>query len=65
MQLGKTRRGSDTAVVLIEGSRLFTLAAKTLSEILHAANPGQAAKAAVDASKPPEPLGSQTFLAPV
>ncbi|HXD86321.1 MAG TPA: fumarylacetoacetate hydrolase family protein [Urbifossiella sp.] len=65
MQLGKIRRASGAAVVLIEDGRLFTSTAKTLAEILHAANPAQAAKAAVDASIAPEPLGSQTFLAPV
>ncbi|HEY2911119.1 MAG TPA: fumarylacetoacetate hydrolase family protein, partial [Gemmataceae bacterium] len=52
-------------VVMVAERRVFTLAAKTLAEILHAANPAHAAKAAVDASIAPEPLGSQTFLAPV
>lgn len=65
MQLGKIRRGDGSAVVLVENGAVRTLKAKTLAEVLHAANPAQTAKAAVDASVPAEPLGSQKLLAPV
>jgi 2-dehydro-3-deoxy-D-arabinonate dehydratase len=65
MQLGKIRRANNIAVVLIEGGSVHTLKAKTLAEILHAASPAAAAKASVDSSIPTEPLGMQTFLAPV
>lgn len=65
MQLGKIRRASGDVVVLVENKTVHTLKAKTLAEILHAANPAAAAKASVDSSVPAEPLGSQAFLAPV
>lgn len=65
MQLGKIRRGSVGAVVLIENGTVHTLNAKSLAEILHAPNPAQTAKASVDVSIPAEPLGTQRFLAPV
>ena len=65
MQLGKIRRGTADIVVMIENGSVFTLKAKTIAEILHAGSPAQAAKASVDSSVPAEPLGSQTFLAPV
>ncbi|HEY3788174.1 MAG TPA: fumarylacetoacetate hydrolase family protein, partial [Urbifossiella sp.] len=66
MQLGKIRRASGDAVVLIENGRVLTLDRKaSLADILHSANPAQTAKASVDASIPPETLGSHTFLAPV
>lgn len=65
MQLGKIRRASGDAVVVVEDRRVFTLKSKSLAEILHAPNPAHAAKAAIDSAIAPEPLGKQTFLAPV
>ena len=65
MQLGKIRRASGDAVVLVENKTVHMLNAKTLAEILHAANPVAAAKASVDSAVAAEPLGTQTFLAPV
>jgi 2-dehydro-3-deoxy-D-arabinonate dehydratase len=65
MQLGKIRRGTTDHVVLVENGTVHTLKSKTLAELLHAADPAKAAKAAVDASIPAEPLGSQTWLSPV
>ncbi len=65
MQLGKIRRRTADVVVLVEDAVVHALKAKTLAEILHATNPGQTAQSLVDASVASEPLGSQTFLAPV
>ena len=71
MQLGKIRRPSGDAVVLVEAGRLFTLdlgrqpGLATLADVLHSTNPLQAAKSIIDASIQPEPLGDQTFLAPI
>src|SRR5262245_6804109 len=65
MQLGKIRRGNGSAVVLVEHGKVHSLKTQSLAEILHAASPAVAARAAVDATVAPEPLGSQNFLAPV
>jgi 2-dehydro-3-deoxy-D-arabinonate dehydratase len=72
MQFGKMRRaGGETAVVLVEGGRVFTLDmyrrpdVPTLADLLSAPNPGQLARELCDVTTPPEPLGGQTFLAPI
>jgi 2-dehydro-3-deoxy-D-arabinonate dehydratase len=65
MQLGKIRRGNADAVVLVENGTMHELKAKSLAEILHAANPAETAKSLVDASHAAEPFGTQSFLAPV
>jgi len=71
MQLGKIRRASGDAVVLVENGRLSTLdlgkrpGIATLADVLHSASPLQTAKSIVNPSLPLEPLGDQTFLAPV
>jgi len=72
MQFGKIRRANgDNAVVLIDSGQVFTLDmgrqpdVTTLAELLHAANPLRTARELVDVSTPPEPLGDQTFLAPI
>ena len=64
MQFGKVRRASgDTAVVAVENGQVFALNTTSLADLLHGPNPLQAARAAIAA--PPEPLGNQTFLAPI
>jgi 2-dehydro-3-deoxy-D-arabinonate dehydratase len=72
MQFGKIRRANgDNAVVLIDSGQVFTLdmgrqpEVTTLAELLHAANPLRTARELVDVSISPEPLGDQTFLAPI
>lgn len=72
MQLGKVRRPSgETAVVLVDAGRVFTLnmAARpgvaTLADLLHSPSPLQTAREISDTAVPSEPLGSQAFLAPV
>ena len=65
MQLGKTRRTSGDAVVLIDNGVVHTLKATTLADVLHSANPRATAKSSIDATIAPEPLGTQTFRAPV
>ena len=67
MQLGKIRRPTgDTAVVLIDDGRLFTIGRKaTLANILHSTSPAQTAKSIIDSTIAPESLGKQIFLAPV
>jgi len=71
MQFGKIRRGSHTFAVVVEGDNVFTLdlqrdpAVTNLADILHAANPLEVARSLIDTSTIPEPLGSQTFLAPI
>lgn len=72
MQFGKIRRpAGDTAVVLVEAGQVFTLdmTAKpgiaTLADLLHRLSPLDTARELIDTVVPPEPLGGQTFLAPV
>ena len=65
MQLGKIRKTTGDAVVLIDNGVVHTLKAATLADVLHSANPAATAKSSIDASIAPEPLGNQTFLAPV
>jgi 2-dehydro-3-deoxy-D-arabinonate dehydratase len=66
MQLGKIRRPTGDTVVLIDRGQIFTLnRTTTLADVLHAANPAQAAKEALDPAVTSEPLGHQTFLAPI
>lgn len=65
MQLGKIRRGNDTAVVLVEAGRAHTLRTNSLSDVLHAANPAEMARSLVDPSHSPAPSASLAFLAPV
>lgn len=72
MQFGKIRQASgEIAVVLVEAGQVFTLdmnrqpEVTCLADLLHATNPLQVARELVDVSIQPEPLGDQTFLAPV
>jgi 2-dehydro-3-deoxy-D-arabinonate dehydratase len=67
MQLGKMRRPSGQVVaVLVDGGRVFTLkAGTTLADLLHAPSPLDTARELIDTDVPTEPLGRQTFLAPV
>src|SRR5947209_139211 len=72
MQFGKVRRATgETAVVLVEGGRVFALDmyrrpdVATLADLLAAPNPAQVAREVMDVTSPPEPLGGQTFLAPI
>jgi 2-dehydro-3-deoxy-D-arabinonate dehydratase len=72
MQFGKIRKPTgETAVVLVEGGRVFALDmyrrpdVATLADLLAAANPAQVAREVVDVTLSPEPLGGQTFLAPI
>lgn len=72
MQFGKIRRPvGDTAVVLVEAGQVFTLdmtarpGVATLADLLHGRSPLDTARELIDTDVPPEPLGGQTFLAPV
>jgi 2-dehydro-3-deoxy-D-arabinonate dehydratase len=72
MQFGKIRKPSgETAVVLVEGGRVFYLDlyrrpdVATLADLLASPHPGQLARELCDVTTPPEPLGGQTFLAPI
>lgn len=72
MQFGKIRRpNGDTAVVLVEAGQVFTLdmtanpGIATLADLLHAPDPLGTAREIIDTDVSPEPLGGQTFLAPV
>jgi 2-dehydro-3-deoxy-D-arabinonate dehydratase len=72
MQFGKIRRASgEVAVVAVEHGQVFTLdcgrdpAVTCLADVLHTPNPLQVARNLIDVTVAPEPLGAQTFLAPV
>jgi 2-dehydro-3-deoxy-D-arabinonate dehydratase len=71
MQLGKIRRASGEAVVLVENGRVSILDMQalpgiaTLADVLHSSSPLRTAKSIIDSSLPSEPPGNQTFLAPV
>jgi 2-dehydro-3-deoxy-D-arabinonate dehydratase len=71
MQFGKIRRGDNTFAVAVEHGQVFTLdllrdpAIACLADLLHGADPIDAARTLIDASVPREPLGSQQFLAPI
>jgi 2-dehydro-3-deoxy-D-arabinonate dehydratase len=71
MQFGKIRRADGDAAVAVENGTVFTLDLDTdpllasLADLLHGPDPVAATRALVDPTVPPEPLGSQTFLAPI
>src|SRR5262245_21946092 len=71
MQFGKVRRGNETAVVVVESGQVLTLdmqrfpAITSLADLLHADNPVLTVHTLIDTGVRPEPLGNQTFLAPV
>jgi 2-dehydro-3-deoxy-D-arabinonate dehydratase len=65
MQLGKVRRAGGPAVVAVENGQVLTLAATSLADVLHSPDPIATARTLVDKTVPPEPLGGQTFLAPI
>ncbi|MBA4066294.1 MAG: 2-hydroxyhepta-2,4-diene-1,7-dioate isomerase, partial [Isosphaera sp.] len=65
MQLGKVRRAGGPAVVAVENGQVLTLTAASLADVLHSPDPIATARTLVDRRVPPEPLGSQTFLAPI
>lgn len=65
MQLGKIRRGTAEAVVLVENGAAHALRANTLAEVLHSAKPAETARSLVDPSHSPVPAESLSFLAPV
>lgn len=72
MQFGKMRRASgEVAVVAVENGQVFTIdialepEVSSLAELLLQPDPVAAARELIDPRFAPEPLGSQTFLAPV
>src|SRR5207344_2725649 len=68
---GKIRRGGGVVAVLVENGKVFALdlsrdpAIATLADLLHLPNPLQACRGLIDTGVAPEPLGAQTFLAPI
>jgi 2-dehydro-3-deoxy-D-arabinonate dehydratase len=72
MQFGKIRqRSGETAVVLVEAGQVFALklngdpAIASLADLLNTPTPLETARAFIDTSVAPLPLGNQTFLAPI
>lgn len=71
MQFGKIRRASGDHVVAIENGQVFTLdtaldpEVPSLAALLAQPNPIAAARELIDPRFAPEPLGGQTFLAPI
>jgi 2-dehydro-3-deoxy-D-arabinonate dehydratase len=71
MQFGKIRRAGSDAAVAIENGQVFTIdlagnpEITSLASLLTQPNPIAAARELIDPRFAPEPLGSQTFLAPV
>jgi len=71
MQFGKIRRESGVAVVAIEKEQVFTVdmaldpEVGSLADLLARPNPIAAVRELIDPRFAPEPLGGQTFLAPI
>jgi 2-dehydro-3-deoxy-D-arabinonate dehydratase len=72
MQFGKIRQASgDTTAVLVEAGQVYALDLgkrpdiACLADLLNAQTPLETARASIDASVAPAPLGNQTFLAPI
>src|SRR5262245_13138589 len=71
MQFGKIRRAGEDVAVAVEHGQVFTLdcgrdpAVTCLADLLHGPEPMNTARTIIDTAVAPEPLGNQTFLAPV
>src|SRR3984957_20257613 len=71
MQFGKIRRDGTDFTVAVKRGQVFTLdllrdpAITCLADVLHSADPLAVARELIDTSITLEPLGSQSFLAPV
>jgi 2-dehydro-3-deoxy-D-arabinonate dehydratase len=71
MQFGKVRRATGDAVVAVENDMVLTIdtarepEVASLADLLHHPNPREILRELIDARFAPEPLGGQTFLAPV
>src|SRR5262245_13253544 len=71
MQFGKVRRASGDAVVMVEGDTVLTVdvarepEVASLTDLLCHPNPREVVRELIDARFAPEPLGNQTFLAPI
>src|SRR5262245_41703496 len=71
MQFGKIRRAGGEVAVAVEHGQVFTLdllrdpAFTCLADLLHGPDPVNTARTLIDTAVEPEPLGSQTFLAPI
>jgi 2-dehydro-3-deoxy-D-arabinonate dehydratase len=71
MQFGKVRRANGDAVVMVENETVFTVdvarepEVASLSDLLCNNNPSETARELIDTRFAPEPLGNQTFLAPI
>src|SRR5262245_15562636 len=71
MQFGKIRRASGDAVVVVENNMVLTVdtarepEVASLADLLCHPNPREILHELIDTRFAPEPLGSQTFLAPV
>src|SRR5262245_11157209 len=71
MQFGKIRRAGEDVAVAVEHGQVFTLdcgrdpAVTCLADLLHGPEPVNTARTIIDTAVAPEPLGNQTFLAPV
>ncbi|MBA4190452.1 MAG: 2-hydroxyhepta-2,4-diene-1,7-dioate isomerase [Planctomycetaceae bacterium] len=71
MQFGKIRRANSDHVVAIENNNVFTLdmaldpEISSLAALLAKSDPVMTARELIDPRFAPEPLGDQTFLAPI
>jgi 2-dehydro-3-deoxy-D-arabinonate dehydratase len=71
MQFGKIRRAAGDAVIAVENNQVFTIdtalepEVSCLADLLTQPDPVAAARELIDPRFAPEPLGPQTFLAPV
>jgi 2-dehydro-3-deoxy-D-arabinonate dehydratase len=72
MHFGKIRQASgDTTAVLVEAGQVYALDLNKrqdiacLADLLNSQTPLETARASIDASAAPAPLGNHTFLAPI